>query len=249
MQHPPVISLLSVSLNNRLNACESTTKVVILYPRHATCGCPLHSFIKQETMKLYLQAQTTISTAVPSPTSQTWRCWGRHWIRSRISASAWWRLWTTACGFHSLFRADEWILYECEGPRSGTILGGRGGGNPKARALCMRPRAMGKVWRINSLNILHTVCLWCIPHFDPRFCLLFFLLYLTVGARALALGRFWKRDGTLAVSVAQEGVARGKMIPSRGESKLWLLEYISMGSIWLWEVADTRTFLRRRLLG
>ena len=33
-----------------------------------------------------------------------------------------------------------------------------------------------------------------------------------VGSRALTLGRFWRRDGVLAVSVAQEGVIRGKNI-------------------------------------
>ena len=35
------------------------------------------------------------------------------------------------------------------------------------------------------------------------------ILLLSVGARCLTLGRIWKEDGTLAVSVAQEGVVRG----------------------------------------
>ncbi|ELU10040.1 hypothetical protein CAPTEDRAFT_18472 [Capitella teleta] len=49
--------------------------------------------------------------------------------------------------FHNHFRADEWMLYECESPRM-------------------------------------------------------------IGGRALTLGRLWRQDGTLAVSVAQEGIIR-----------------------------------------
>ena len=36
----------------------------------------------------------------------------------------------------------------------------------------------------------------------------------SVGGRALVLGRLWKQDGTLAVSVAQEGVVRG-IVPNK----------------------------------
>ena len=43
---------------------------------------------------------------------------------------------------------------------------------------------------------------------------------LSVGGRGLVLGRLWKQDGTLAVSVAQEGVVRGKMMDTKVKSKL-----------------------------
>ena len=41
-----------------------------------------------------------------------------------------------------------------------------------------------------------------------------------VGGRALVLGRLWRQDGTLAVSVAQEGVVRGKLADDKPTSKL-----------------------------
>ncbi|XP_077983384.1 acyl-coenzyme A thioesterase 8-like [Glandiceps talaboti] len=63
-----------------------------------------------------------------------------------------------AMWFHAPFRSDEWMLYECESPRSG-------------------------------------------------------------GGRGFNLGRLWKQDGTLAVSVAQESVLRSEARPPR-ESKL-----------------------------
>ena len=35
--------------------------------------------------------------------------------------------------------------------------------------------------------------------------------YFTGNGKALALGRMWRRDGVLAISVAQEGVLRSKI--------------------------------------
>lgn len=83
--------------------------------------------------------------------------------------------------FHTPFRADQWMLYECESPWAGKrrcqpAMGGGGGAGdtPSGR-----------------LQLLHS------PLPSP-----------TGGSRGLVQGRLWRRDGVLAVSCAQEGVIR-----------------------------------------
>lgn len=83
--------------------------------------------------------------------------------------------------FHAPFRADTWMLYECESPWAGTSQwGGERGTDSRLVGWSLSPSAL-------SCG-------------NP--------LFHTGGCRGLVQGRLWRRDGVLAASCAQEGVLR-----------------------------------------
>lgn len=108
-----------------------------------------------------------------------------------------------AMWFHTTFRSDEWMLYECESPWAGqsgvhflsTVVG----------SVCVHfshsCQRSGQKWHFSS------------PHFTWHS-----LCCITGGCRGLVQGRLWRRDGVLAVSCSQEGVLRVK--PVTESSKL-----------------------------
>lgn len=111
--------------------------------------------------------------------------------RAKFSASLDHAMW-----FHSTFRSDEWMLYECESPWAGQC-------SPpvsKTPPVCVRKQSFG-----------------CIIHARRRTDALPVMCH-TGGSRGLVQGRLWRRDGVLAASCSQEGVLRVKA--AREPSKL-----------------------------
>lgn len=93
--------------------------------------------------------------------------------------------------FHAPFRADHWMLYECESPWAG---------ESSLRYRCWGSSALCPHW--GAARPQGNGC----------------SLSRAGGCRGLVHGRLWRRDGVLAVTCAQEGVIRVKQGPA--ESKL-----------------------------
>lgn len=105
--------------------------------------------------------------------------------RAKFSASLDHAMW-----FHSTFRSDEWMLYDCESPWAGQCV------NPlcqNSTSLCYK----AQFWLNNSCKGT-TDALPVLCH--------------TGGSRGLVQGRLWRRDGVLAASCSQEGVLRVKPV-------------------------------------
>lgn len=109
--------------------------------------------------------------------------------RAKFSASLDHAMW-----FHSTFRSDEWMLYECESPWAGQCLLPP---RVKTPPLCVIKQSFGCIIQARGLM--------CCPRCH------------TGGSRGLVQGRLWRRDGVLAASCSQEGVLRVKpvTVPSK----------------------------------
>lgn len=106
--------------------------------------------------------------------------------RAKFSASLDHAMW-----FHSTFRTDEWMLYECESPWAGQ---------------CLLPPPCQ-----NSTSLCYKAEFWLHNSWQRRTDALPVLCH-TGGSRGLVQGRLWRRDGALAASCSQEGVLRVKPV-------------------------------------
>lgn len=132
--------------------------------------------------------------------------------RAKFSASLDHAMW-----FHSTFRSDEWMLYECESPWAGQYVSCL-----SACSSFVLSTSAPHIDHFNHTNLKthNAELLICFPSQNvlARDLMCSFWFCHTGGCRGLVQGRLWRKDGVLAASCSQEGVLRVK--PATQPSKL-----------------------------